>query len=66
MDIYLWSLLHGDSAGSIVPQLLTLVFLGLIMISYTARFMTIAALVHGQVATTFYLPTYLGKKKNLI
>jgi hypothetical protein len=27
---------------------------------------TIAALVHGQVATTFYLPTYLGKKKNLI
>ncbi len=66
MDIYLWSLLHGDSAGSIVPQLLTLVFLGLIMISYTAWYVTIAALVHGQVATTFYLPTYLGKKKNLI
>jgi hypothetical protein len=66
MDIYLWSLLHGDSAGSIVLQLPTLVFLGLIMISYTAWFMTIAALVHGQVATTFYLPTYLSLKKNLI
>jgi hypothetical protein len=27
MDIYLWSLLHGDSAGAIIPQLPTLVFL---------------------------------------
>jgi hypothetical protein len=28
--------------------------------------MTIAALAHGQVATTFYLPTYLSFLKNLI
>jgi auxin influx carrier (AUX1 LAX family) len=41
-------------------------FFGLIMISYTAWYMTIAALAHGQVATTFYLPTYLSKNKNLI
>jgi auxin influx carrier (AUX1 LAX family) len=39
-------------------------FFGLIMISYTAWYMTIAALAHGQVATTFYLPTYLSKKKS--
>jgi hypothetical protein len=59
---HVWSLLHGDSAGSIVPQLLTLVFLGLIMISYTAWYMTNAALVHGQVASYYFLSTHLPKQ----
>jgi hypothetical protein len=66
MDIYLWSLLHGDGAGSIVPQLLTLVFLGLIMIPYTAWYMMIAALCPWTGSYYFYLPTYLSKRINLI
>ncbi len=41
-------------------------FFGLIMISYTAWYMTIASLVHGQVQSTILHPKYMLESERAI